>query len=112
MSAIATSVLTGGYNSYTLIDMRFKFDRKKSEKLRKDPRRRIGFDEVREIWNHYHYVDCRSDDPNQFRAIGWVQGKLYSVIYEVREDKDGEYYHLVTLWKSTKQEEKLYEKNS
>ncbi len=62
--------------------------------------------------NYYHYVDCRSDDPEQFRAIGWVQGKLYSVIYEVREDKDGEYYHLVTLWKTTKQEEELYEKNS
>jgi uncharacterized DUF497 family protein len=92
--------------------MRFKFDREKSEKLRKDPRRKIGFDEVQEIWNHYHYVDCRLDVPEQFRAIGWVQGKLYSVIYEVREDKDGEYYHLVTLWKTTKQEEELYEKNS
>jgi uncharacterized DUF497 family protein len=92
--------------------MRFKFDRKKSEKLRKDPRRKIGFDEVQEIWNHYHYVDYRLDDPEQFRAIGWVQGKLYSVIYEVREDKDGEYYHLITLWKTTKQEEELYEKNS
>jgi uncharacterized DUF497 family protein len=67
---------------------------------------------VKEIWTHYHYVDCRSDDPKQFRAIGWVKGKLYTVIYEVREDKDGEYYHLVTLWKSTKQEEKLYEQNS
>ncbi len=54
--------------------MRFKFDRKKSEKLRKDPRQKIGFDEVQEIWNHYHYVDCRSDDPEQFRVIGWVQG--------------------------------------
>jgi len=38
--------------------------------------------------------------------------KLYSVIYEVREDMYGEYYHLVTLWKSTKLEEKLYEQNS
>lgn len=92
--------------------MRFKFDKKKSEKLKKDPRRKIGFDEVVEIWNYYHYIDCRSDDPEQFRVIGWVQGKLYSVIYEVREDKDGEYYHLVTLWKTTRQEEKLYEKNS
>jgi dTDP-4-dehydrorhamnose 3,5-epimerase-like enzyme len=54
-------------------------------------------------------VDCRSDDPEQFRAIEWVKGKLYSVIYEVREDSKGEYNHLVTLWKSTKQEEKLYE---
>jgi hypothetical protein len=33
-------------------------------------------------------------------------------IYEVREDKEGEYYHLVTLWKPTKKEEKLYEQNS
>ena len=57
-------------------------------------------------------VDCRSDDPEQLRAIGWVKGKLYTVIYEVREDEEGEYYHLVTLWKSTKPEEKLYEQNS
>ncbi len=61
--------------------MRFKFDRKKSEKLRKDPRRRIGFDEVQEIWNHYHYVDCRSDDPEQFRAIGWVYTVAFILLY-------------------------------
>ena len=92
--------------------MRFKYDKKKSEKLKRDPRRKIGFEEVKEIWTHYHYVDCRSDDPEQFRAIGWVKGNLYSVIFEVREDIEGEYYQLVTLWKTTKQEEKLYEQNS
>jgi uncharacterized DUF497 family protein len=92
--------------------MRFKYDKAKSKKLRKDPRRKIGFNEVKEIWMHYHYIDCRSDDPEQFRAIGWVKGKLYTVIYEVREDEKGEYYHLVTLWKSTKQEENLYEQYS
>ena len=92
--------------------MRFKYDQEKSEKLKKDPRRKIGFEEVKEIWTHYHYVDCRSDDSEQFRVIGWVKGKLYSVIYEVREDMYGEYYHLVTLWKSTKLEEKLYAQNS
>jgi uncharacterized DUF497 family protein len=82
--------------------MRFKYDREKSEKLKKDPRWKIGFKEVKEIWTHNHYVDCRSDDPEQFRVIGWLKGKLYTVIYEVREDIDGEYYHRVTLWKSTK----------
>ena len=41
---------------------------------------------MKEIWTHYHYVDCRSDDPEQFRAIGWVKGILYTVIFEVRED--------------------------
>ena len=92
--------------------MRFKYDKAKSGKLRRDPRRIIGFEEAKEIWTHYHYVDCRSDDPEQFRAIGWVKCKLYTVIYEVREDKKGEYFHLVTLWKSTKQEEKLYEQYS
>jgi len=92
--------------------MRFKYNKAKSERLKKDPRPRIGFEEVKEIWTHYHYVDCRSDEPEQFRAIGWVRSKLYTVIYEVREDTDGDYYHLVTLWKSTKQEEKLYEQNS
>ena len=52
------------------------------------------------------------DDPDQFRAIGWVSGRLYSLIFEAREDEDGEYYHLVTLWKSTREEQKLYEENS
>jgi uncharacterized DUF497 family protein len=88
--------------------MRFKFDKRKSQKIKADPRRQIDFIEVQEIWSHPHYVDCRCDDPQQFRAIGWVKGKLYSVIYD-REDKEGEYFHLITLWKSTKQEEKLYE---
>jgi hypothetical protein len=51
------------------------------------------------------------DDPSQYRAIGWVKGKLYSVIFKIREDEEGEYYHLGTLWKSTSQEKKLYEEN-
>ena len=89
--------------------MRFKFDKKKSQKLKSDKRRGIGFEEIQNIWSHYHYVDYRSDDPEQYRAIGWVKGILYSVIYEIREDDKGEYYHLVTLWKSTKQEKELYE---
>ena len=89
--------------------MRIKFDPRKSNKLKADPRRGISFEEVREIWLHPHYIDRRSDNPAQFRAIGWVKARLFSVIFEVREDEEGEYYHLVTLWKSTKQEETLYE---
>ena len=90
--------------------MRFKFDNTKSERLRNNPKRGIGFEEAQEIWQHPYYEDCRSDDHEQFRAIGWVKGTLYSVIFEVREDEEGEYYHLVTLWKATSQEKKLYEK--
>jgi hypothetical protein len=29
----------------------------------------------------------------QCRAIGWVREQLYTVIFEVREDEEGEYYH-------------------
>ena len=90
--------------------MRFKFDKSKSERLRNNPKRGIGFEEAQEIWQHPYYEDCRSDNSEQLRAIGWVQGTLYSVIFEVREDEEGAYYHLVTLWKATSQEKKLYEK--
>lgn len=50
--------------------------------------------------------------PEQFRAIGWAGEKLHSVIFEVREDKQGEYCHLVTLWKATQEEQRLYEEHS
>jgi len=92
--------------------MRFKYDGRKSKKLRSNPKKGIGFEEVQEIWTHPYYEDRRSDDPEQYRAIGWVAGRLFSVIFELREDEKGEYYQLVTLWKSTKQEEELYEQST
>ena len=96
----------------TVILMRFRFDAQKSKGLRANPKRGIGFEEAQEIFKHPYYLDRRSDMPEQYRAIGWVAEKLYALIFEVREDNDGEYYHLVTLWKATKQEQQLYEENS
>jgi uncharacterized DUF497 family protein len=92
--------------------MRFEFDVRKSERLRANPKRGIGFEEAREIFCRPYYLDSRSDWPEQYRAIGWVGERLYSVIFEVREDDEGEYYHLVTLWKATRQEQQLYEEHS
>ena len=89
--------------------MRFHFDKRKSARLRSNPKRRVGFEESLEVWQQPHYIDRRSDLPEQFRAIGWVKGRLYSVVFELREDDQGEYVHLVTLWKSTKEERRLYE---
>jgi len=80
--------------------------------LRANPKRAIGFEEAQEIFSHPYYLDQRSDFPEQYRAIGWVSAELYAVIFEVREDEDGEFYHLVTLWKATAQERQLYEQNS
>jgi uncharacterized DUF497 family protein len=92
--------------------MRFGFDKRKSAECRNNSRRGIGFEEVQQIWEKPYYLDQRSEDPEQWRAIGWVGGRLFSVIYEERADKFGEYLHLVTLWQSTKEERRLYEKKS
>ena len=92
--------------------MRFHFDPRKSYQLRKNPKRGIGFEEVQEIFTRTYYLDQRSDLPEQFRAIGWVGYTLYSLIFEVREDEEGEYYHLVTLWRATHEEQRLYEEHT
>jgi uncharacterized DUF497 family protein len=92
--------------------MRFSFDLRKSGRLRANPRRGIGFEEARELFSQPYWLDRRSDVPEQFLAVGWVGGRLYSVIFEIREDEEGEILHLVTLWRSTKEEIRVYEENS
>ena len=92
--------------------MRFSFDARKSKRLKANPKRGIGFEEVQELFSQPYWLDQRSDVPEQHRAIGWVGDRMYSVIFEFREDEQGEILHLVTLWKSTKEEIRLYEENS
>jgi uncharacterized DUF497 family protein len=92
--------------------MRFSFDPRKSRQLRANPQRGIGFEEAQELFSRPYWLEQRSDVPEQYRVIGWVAGLLYSVIVEFREDKDGEVIHLVPLWRSTKEEVRLYEENS
>lgn len=86
--------------------MRVQFDASKNaEVLRKHG---VSLEEAREIFDQVYIVDAKNDDPEQFRAIGWSRGRICSVIFEVRHDTLGEYYHLVTAWKATKQEVKAY----
>jgi len=92
--------------------MRFHFDPRKSQRLRANPHRSIGFEEAQEIFARPYYLDHISDFPEQYPAIGWVGQRLYSLIFEIREDVDGEFYPLVTLWKSTRKEEELYAENT
>ena len=92
--------------------MRFDFDPRKSQRLRENPRRGIGFEEAQEIFARPYCLDQRSDVPEQYCAIGWVGQRLYSLIVEIRKDGDGEFYHLVTLWKSTAEEEEFYADNT
>lgn len=68
----------------------------------------VSLEEAQEIFDQVYIVDAKSDDPVQFRAIGWSRSRICSVIFEVRRDTMGEYYHLVTAWKATKQEVQAY----
>lgn len=92
--------------------MRFTFDPRKSARLKANPKRGIGFGEAQNLFSRPYWLDRRSDVPEQYVAVGWVGDRLYSVIFEIREDEEGEILHLVTLWKSTKEEIQLYEENS
>jgi hypothetical protein len=77
--------------------MRFQFNHMKGEKLRKNQ------SEAQEIFSHPYYQDQRSDISEQYRVIGWVGQRIYSLFFEVREDDKSEFCHLVTSWKATKQ---------
>ena len=89
--------------------MRFEFDRQKSRiaKLKHG----VSLREAQEIFDQVYVVDQKRHDPERFRAIGWLRGSLCSVIFEIRHDSQGEYYHLVTAWKATKEEEQSYAEN-
>jgi uncharacterized DUF497 family protein len=86
--------------------MRFQFEAAKNlETLQKHG---LSLEEAQEIFDQAYIVDQKRDDPAQYRAIGWCRGRLCSVVFEIRRDKEGDYYRLITAWKSTKQEEKSY----
>jgi hypothetical protein len=50
--------------------MRFSVDLRKSNRLRVNPRRAIGFEEARELFSRSYWLDQRSDVPEQFLAVG------------------------------------------
>jgi uncharacterized DUF497 family protein len=70
--------------------MRFEFDREKSRDVER--KHSVSLKEAQE-------------------TIGWCRGRLCSVIFEIRQDREGEYYHLVTAWNATSEEEQSYAEN-
>jgi uncharacterized DUF497 family protein len=86
--------------------MRFQFDPGKNREVLRS--HGVSLEESKEIFDQAHLLDRKSDNPEQFRAIGWAGGRLCSVIFEIRKDVDGECYRLITAWKTTKQEEDAY----
>jgi hypothetical protein len=54
----------------------------------------------------------KNDDPEQYKAIGVVQGKWVTLIFEIRHDDEGAYEHFVTLWNPRKERQKSMKKIS
>ncbi len=86
--------------------MRFDWDQTKNKLLVKN--RNIDFNDVGEVFERGYHLSQKNDDPEQWRAIGWVKGSLVSLIYEERVDKEGLYFWFVTAWKSTNAERILF----
>ena len=95
--------------------MFFDWDEKKSAKLKRNPKRAFSFEEVSELFSKPYFVNQRNDDSEQYFAVGWVKDVLVTVVFEYRifylEESEIEGIHLVTYWRSTKEERSLYEKN-
>jgi uncharacterized DUF497 family protein len=89
--------------------MRCAFDKSKSRAVKR--KHGVSLEEAREIFDQVYLVDQRKEDPEQFRAIGWAVRRLCSVIFETRHDSAGEYFHLITAWIATKQEDQSHAEN-
>ena len=86
--------------------MRFKWDQKKNKQLMGE--RNIKFENLEEIFDRSYHLSQKNDDPEQWRAIGWAQGRLVTLIYEEREDANGIFYWFITAWISTNAERRLF----
>jgi len=89
--------------------LRFRFDREKSLAVKR--KHGLSLKDAEAIFDQAYLVDQKNDDPEQFRAIGWCDGRLCSVIFAIRSDAEGEYHHLITAWKATVEEEQSYAEN-
>jgi uncharacterized DUF497 family protein len=87
--------------------MRFDWDNYKSQLLEQS--RGYSLAEVSRILAGDYVEQVKRDDPEQFIAIGYLGNTLFSVIYEIRYDEEGEYVWLITYWKSTRREREIYE---
>jgi len=90
--------------------MRCKFDSGKNREVRR--KHGVSLKDAQEVFDQVYIVDQKNDNPEQFRAIGWCRGILCSVIFEIRQDSEVEYHHLITAWKATPQEEQSYVENT
>jgi uncharacterized DUF497 family protein len=88
--------------------MRIRWDEAKRQEVLQ--RRQIDFTVLHDVLSLPYVEDQRRDDPEQYRVIGFGQGRLITFIIEYRQDASGEYLWVVTAWHATTQESQAYER--
>ena len=87
--------------------MRVRWDEAKRQRVLAE--RSIDFGQLKDLLYTPYLEDQRSEQPEQYRIIGFANEKLTTFIVEYRVDGVGEYIWVITAWKSTKQERRDYE---
>ncbi|CCI16881.1 putative PANL11 [Microcystis aeruginosa PCC 9807] len=87
--------------------MRIQWDEAKRQRVLTE--RDIDFTRLNDLLYKPYIEDQRSEQPEQYRIVGFARGTLTTFIVEYRVDEVGDYIWVVTAWKSTKQERKSYE---
>ena len=88
--------------------MRIRWDEAKRQEVQQ--RRQIDFASLHDLLSLPYVEDQRNDDPEQYRIIGFVRGRLVTFIAEYRQDAIGEYMWVVTAWHAISQEQQAYER--
>jgi uncharacterized DUF497 family protein len=86
--------------------MRVQWDEAKRQLVLDE--RDIDFAQLRDVLYEAYLEDRRSEQPEQYRIIGFAKGQLITFIVEYRMDGVGEFIWVVTAWRSTKQERRSY----
>ena len=87
---------------------RCEYDADKNVKVLK--KHKLGFVDAVTMFSGQYTTQPVRNYPDQTKVTGLAKGKLYCLLTEDREDEDGPYTHLATLWKSSTEEEEDYEK--
>lgn len=69
--------------------MHIRWDEAKRQEVLQ--RRQIDFAVLHDMLSLPYVADQRRDDPEQYRVIGFGQGRLVTFIVEYRQDAIGEY---------------------
>lgn len=72
-------------------------------------KRGVDFADLERLLHNAYIEDQKSDDPEQYRIVGRVEGRFLTFVVEYLEDELGELTWVVTGWDSTPQEREAYE---